>query len=153
MDRARSLRKIPTRLHSTNFCTTSARFAPSFVGNQTVTNTSKFYETHKTMSLESNGEDRVRSLQKIPTRLCGTNLCTSLARFELSVVTQQTVPNAPKWYETQRNMRLGSNGVDGVVCCEKFRRDFVARTFALLRPVLAPSIVRQPNGPECTQIV
>jgi len=48
------------------------------------------------MSLESNGVDRVRSLRKIPLRLSGTNFCTSLARFELSVVTQQTVPNAPK---------------------------------------------------------
>jgi len=48
------------------------------------------------MSLESNGVDRVRSLQKIPTRLCGTNFCTSLAGFELSIVTQQTVPNAHK---------------------------------------------------------
>src|SRR6185369_13674099 len=55
-------------------------------------------ETHQNGSLGSNGVDRVRSLRKIPTRLCGTNLCTSSARF-------------------------------------------------------APSFVRQPNGPECTQIV
>ena len=31
----------------------------------------------------------------------------------------------------------------GCVRCEKFRRDFVARTFVLVRP----------NSPECTQIV
>ena len=31
VDRVRSLRKIPTRLHGTNFYTSSARFAPSFV--------------------------------------------------------------------------------------------------------------------------
>src|SRR4026209_246276 len=31
VDWVRSLRKILTRLHGTNFCTTSARFAPSFV--------------------------------------------------------------------------------------------------------------------------
>ena len=30
----RSLRKILTRLHGTNFCTTTARFAPSFVRQQ-----------------------------------------------------------------------------------------------------------------------
>src|SRR6185312_8997479 len=29
--RVRSLRKIPTRLRGTNFCTRSARFAPTFV--------------------------------------------------------------------------------------------------------------------------
>ena len=31
VDRVRSLQKIPARLHGTNFCTTSACFAPSFV--------------------------------------------------------------------------------------------------------------------------
>ena len=31
VDRVRSLRKIPTRLRGTNFCTSSGRFAPSFV--------------------------------------------------------------------------------------------------------------------------
>jgi len=50
------------------------------------------------ISLGSNGVDRVCSLQKIPSRLQGTNFCTNSARF-------------------------------------------------------APSSVRQPNGPECTQIV
>src|SRR6185369_10623008 len=31
VDRVCSLRKIRTRLHGTNFCTSSARFAPSFI--------------------------------------------------------------------------------------------------------------------------
>src|SRR6185312_7260767 len=31
VDHVRSLRKIPTQLRGTNFCTSSARFAPSFV--------------------------------------------------------------------------------------------------------------------------
>src|SRR6185503_12803439 len=34
VDRVRSLRKIPMRLRFTNFCTSSARFAPRFVGQQ-----------------------------------------------------------------------------------------------------------------------
>src|SRR6185503_5813702 len=34
VDRVRSLRKIPTQLPGTNVCTSSARFAPSFVSNQ-----------------------------------------------------------------------------------------------------------------------
>src|SRR6185312_1092536 len=53
---------------------------------------------HQNVSLGSDGLVRVRSLRKIPTRLRGTNFCTSSACF-------------------------------------------------------APSFVRQPNGPECTQIV
>ena len=59
------------------------------LGNLTIPNAPKWYETHQNMSLGSNGVDRVRSLQKIPTRLRGTNFCTSLARFALSFITQQ----------------------------------------------------------------
>jgi len=36
----------------------------------------------------------------------------------------ETIPNAPKYYETDRNISFGSNGVDWVcVRCEKSRRD------------------------------
>ena len=47
----------------------------------------------------------------------------------------QTLPNAPKYSETQQNMNLGCNGVDLVRSLWKFRCDFVARTFALIAPV------------------
>ena len=68
------------------------------------------YETHQNVSLRSNGVDRLSSLRKIPTRLRGTNLCPSSARFAPSFVSKQTVPNAPKWYKTHQNMSLGCNG-------------------------------------------
>ena len=45
------------------------------------------------MSFGSNGVDRVCSLRKILTRLRGTNFCTSLTRFALSIGRQ---PNSPK---------------------------------------------------------
>ena len=40
----------------------------------------------------------------------------------------------------------------GSVRCEKFRRDFVARTFALVRPIFI-EFRKATNGPKCTQIV
>jgi hypothetical protein len=81
-----------------NFCTTSAHFAPSFVRQPNGPECTQIVRTHQNVSLGSHGVDRVCSLRKIPSRLRGTNFCTSSARF-------------------------------------------------------APSFVRQPNGPECTQIV
>ena len=51
----------------------------------------------------------------------------------------ETLPNAPKYYETHQNMSLGSNGVVRVRSLRKFRCDFVAKTFALIaldQPVL-----------------
>ena len=63
-------------------------------------------------------------------------------------------PNRTKRTKT---LVLGPLGWIGCVRCEKFRRDFVAQNFALVRLVssarFAPSFVRQPNGPKCTQIV
>ena len=47
----------------------------------------------------------------------------------------ETLPNASKHYETHTNMSLGPMGWIGCVRCEKSRRDFVARTFALIAPV------------------
>ena len=51
-------------------------------------------------------------------------------------------------------MSLGSNGVDLERCCEKFRHDFVARTFALIAPVwrilqqVSCSSETVPNAPK-----
>ena len=47
----------------------------------------------------------------------------------------ETIPNAPKHYAMHQNISLGSNRRIGCVHCEKFRCDFVARTFALIEPV------------------
>src|SRR6185369_11250807 len=57
---------------------------------------------HQNISLGSNGVDRVRSLQKILTRLRGTNFCTSSARFAPCFV---TLPNCPKCTQIVRNTR------------------------------------------------
>ena len=92
-------------------------------------------------------------VRKIPTRLRGTNFCTSSARFAPSFVRQpnslkctQIVRNAPKH---QFRVKMGDSGA------------FIAKTsdatswHELLHfsARFAPSFVRQPNGPGCTQIV
>ena len=47
----------------------------------------------------------------------------------------EMILNASKYYETDRNISLGSNGVDWVRSLRKTWSDFVARTFALIAPV------------------
>ena len=47
----------------------------------------------------------------------------------------EMIPNAPKYYETDRNISLGPTWLIGCVRCEKSRRDFAAPTFALIAPV------------------
>ena len=91
----------------------------------------------------------------------------------------QMVPNAPKQYETHQNFRLGSNWVDRMRLlpkCTQTVRNAAKRQFSVQREdrvrslrqiptrlrgtnfctssaCFAPSFVRQPNGPECTQTV
>ena len=47
----------------------------------------------------------------------------------------ETIQNAPKHYETQQYMSLGSNGVGRVHSLRKFQNDFMAQTCALIAPV------------------
>ena len=70
--------------------------------------------------------------------------------FCLSLVRQH---NGPKWYETRQNMSLGSNGVDRVLLLRKIPMRLHRTNFCTCSACFAPSFVRQPNGPECTQMV
>src|SRR6185437_10059853 len=70
--------------------------------------------THQNLSLGSHGVDRVPSLRKNPTQLCGTIFCTSPACFAPSFVRQsngsectQIVGNAPK---RQFRVQWGGSG-------------------------------------------
>jgi len=66
----------------------------------------------------------------------------------------ETIPNAPKYYETDRNISLDPMGWIGCVHCIKSRSDFVARTFALIAPVhpvlrrVSCSYETIPNAPK-----
>jgi len=80
LDLVCSLRKIPMSLRGTNFCincTSSPRFAPSFMRLRNDRKCTKILR-------RSNGVDWVQSLWKIPMLVRGTNLCincTSSPRF------------------------------------------------------------------------
>ena len=67
VDWVHSLRKILMRLRGTNFyinCTSSTRFAPSFVLYQNIAKCTKHYELHQNMSLGFNGVDGVSYCEK-----------------------------------------------------------------------------------------
>src|SRR6185312_7787854 len=85
---ARTFALVRPVLHRVSYC------------NQAVSNATKQYKMHQNMSLGSNGVDRVPSLRKNPTRLSGTNFCTSSARFAPSFVWQ---PNGPECTQIVRN--------------------------------------------------
>ena len=95
----------------------------------------------------------MRLLRKISTRLGGTNFCTSAARFAPSFVRQ---PNGPECTQIVRNatkrqfrVRCGVSGAFVAKIPTRLR----GMNFCTSSARFAPSFVRQPNGPECTQIV
>ena len=100
VDRVRSLQKIPTRLRGTNFCTSSARFAPSFVRQPNGPECTQIFPSASKRQFMVQWVDRVRSLRNIPTRLRGTNFCTRSAHFASSFVRQ---PNGPECTQIVRN--------------------------------------------------
>ena len=115
VDRVLLLRKIPMRLRGTNFRTCSARFASSFVRQPNSPECTQIVRMHQNVSIGSHGVDRVPSLRKNPTRLCGTIFCSSSARFAPSFVNQpsgaectHTVRNTPK---RQFRVQWGGSGV------------------------------------------
>jgi hypothetical protein len=150
VDWVRWLRKIQMRLRGTNFCTSSAHFAPSFKSKPNGPKCTKIVRTHKNMSLGSNGVYPVRSLRKILTRLRGTNFCTSSARFARVSKVNQTVPNAPKLNEMHQYMSLGSNGVERECSLQKIPTPLRGTNFCTSSARFAPSFVSQLNGPKCT---
>jgi hypothetical protein len=108
---------------------------------------------HQNVSLGPNGVDQVCSLRKILTQLRGTNFCTRSARFPPSFVRQPNSPECTQWYETHPNISLGSNGVDRVCSLRKILTRLCGTNFRTSSARFPPSFLRQPNGPECTQIV
>jgi hypothetical protein len=126
-----SLRKIPTRLRGSIFCTSSERFAPNFVRQpngrectQIVRNAPKcqfgvqWVGSSAFVAKNSNATSWHELFHKFGP------FCTGFSR-------------ATKWSRMQTNSTKctktsvwGPMGCIGCVCCKKFRRDFVARTFA-----------------------
>ena len=65
----------------------------------------------------------------------------------------ETLPNAPKHYETHQNMSLGYNWVDRFCSLRKIPMRLRGTNFCTRSARFVPSFVRQPKGPESTQIV
>jgi len=137
VDRVRSLRKILTRLHGTNFCTTLARFAPSFVRQPNGPKCIQIVQYTPKHELRVQWGGSVKFVVKNSDATFWHKLLHQFGPFctEFCNATEgfQMHQNSMKRYET---WALGPMGWIGCICCGKFRHDFIAQTFAPLRPVL-----------------
>ena len=66
----------------------------------------------------------------------------------------ETIPNAPKYYKTDRNISLGSKGWIGCVRCEKIPTWLRATNFCInctTSPRFAPSFMQLRKDPKCSR--
>jgi hypothetical protein len=123
---------------------------------KTIPNVPKHYAMQQNMSLGSNRVDWVHSLRKIPTWLRGTNFCINCSSRPCFASSFMQLRNDPKCIPTLCNAQKHEFRVqwpDWVHRCEKSRRGFVARTFALSTSshYFAPSFMHLRNDPKCAQ--
>ena len=85
--------------------------------SETLANAPEYNETHQNMSLGSNGVDRVRSLKKVRCDFMAktfTLIAPVQPVLHKASCSNEIIQNAPKHYETQQYMSLGSNGMGRV---------------------------------------
>ena len=132
-----SLRNIPTRLHGTNFCTSSAGFAPSLVRQPNIPKCTQIVRNAPKHQFRVQWGGSGAFVAKNLDVTSWHELLHKSGLFSSSFVRQ---PNGPKGIQIVRNapkcqFRVQWSG-SGAFVVKKLRRDFVARTCALVRPVL-----------------
>ena len=136
-----------------NFCTSSPRFAPSFVRQP---------NGHKCTQIERNAPKHQFRVQWGGSGAFNAKnsdatswhkllhqfgpFCTEFQKSTKRSEVHQNCTNAPKH-------EFLSNGVDRVRSLRKILTRLRGTNFCTSSTHFAPSFVRQPNGPECTQIV
>src|SRR6185437_14936697 len=148
----RSLRKILRSLRGTNFCTSSARFASSFISQPNGPKCTKIVRNSPKHEFRVQWGGTGAFVEKNSDTASWHELSPQFGpfctEFRKSTKRCQMHPNFMKCTKT---FVYGPMGWIGCVRCEKFRGDFVARTFAPVRPVLhRVSKVNQtvPNAPK-----
>ena len=126
---------------------------------ETIPNGPKYYETDRSISLESNGVDWVRSLRKIPTWLRGTYFCINCTSSHCFAPSLMQLWNDPKCTQTLCNapkhkFRVQWGGLGALVekilvwlCGTSFRINYTNS------PCFASSFMRLRNDLKCTQIL
>ena len=121
---------------------------------ETIPNAPKYYETDWSISLGSNGVDGVRWFHDFVARTFALIAPFQYVLHQLSC-TYETIPNAPKYYETHWNISLGSNGVDQVRLLRKITTRLCGTNICINcnRSVcFAATFMHLRNDPKCTQI-
>ena len=109
------------------------------------------------MRLGSNGLIRCVCCEKLQRDfLAQTFVLIEPVQYVLQQVScsYETIPNAPKYYETDQNISFGSNGVDWVCSVRKILLWLRGTNFCInctILPRFAPCFLKLRNDPKCIQ--
>ena len=152
VNRVSSLRKIMMRLRGTNFCTSSARFALSFVRQPNGTKCIRIVQKTPKYVFRVQWGGSGAFVAKNSDETSWHKLLPQFGAFAQCVVTQpnctkctQGVQNSPK-----HEVRVQLGGSSGSLW--KILARLHGTKFCTTSSCFAPSFVRQPNGTKCTQI-
>jgi hypothetical protein len=136
VDKVHSLRIILMRLRGKNFsinCTSSAHFALSFVQ---LRSNPKCNQTQRNAAINDGPIEWVGCIhcEKFQNDFMAQT-CALIAPvqpiFQRVSCSNETLPNAPKHYESRRNMSLGYNGVDRVLSLRKILMRLYGTNFCI----------------------
>ena len=122
-----------------------------------IPNAPKFHEAHRNISLGSMGRIRCIRCKKIQRDFAArTFVLIAPVQYVLHQLscTYETIRTAPKYYETDRNISLGSNGVDGVRWLRKITMRLRGTNFCINctnSVCFATSFMQLRNDPKWTQ--
>ena len=151
VDRVRSLCKILTQLRGSNICTSSARFATSFVRQPSGPRCAQMVRNALKPQIRDKWGDLGAFIAKILTQLRGTNFCTSSTRFPPSFVRQPNGPKCTQMVQNSPKHEFWSNGVDRVLFLRKIPMRHRRTNFCTRSACFAPSFVREPNGTKLSK--
>jgi hypothetical protein len=147
------LRKIPTRLRGTNFCTSSTRLAPSFVRQPNGPECTQIVRNGPKHQFRVQWGGSGAFVVKNSNATSWHELLHYFGSFAPSFVRQPNGLECTQIVQMHQNVSLGSHGVDRVCSLRKIPTRLRGTNFCTSSARFAPSFVRQPNAPECTQIV
>ena len=162
VDQVRSLRKIQCDFVARTFVLIEpVQYVLQQVScsYEMIPNAPKYYKTYWNITLGSNGV--------IGCVRCEKSRCDFVAQTFALIApihpilhqvscSNETIPNAPKYYKTYWNITLGSNGVDRVRPLRKIPMWLRGTNFCINctnSSRFAPSFMQLRNDPKCTQIL
>ena len=151
VDRVLLLRKIPMQLRGTNFCTSSARFSPSFVRQPNGTKCTQIVRNATKHEFRDQWGGSVAFVVKNSDATSWHKLLHCSARFAPSFVRQPNCPKCTQMVQNSPKHEFWSNGVDRVLLLRKIPMRHRRTNFCTRSACFAPSFVREPNGTKLSK--